>query len=85
MEATTPPISDQQKQQYQEEGYFILEAAIPAEHLQILRAECQYFIDRKNAEMDQEGKKVLGIRIVRIDTGQNGGFVTNVLLRTVLN
>ena len=31
------------------------------------------------------GKKVLGIRIVRIDTGQNGGFVTNVLLRTVLN
>ncbi len=31
------------------------------------------------------GKKVLGIRIVRIDTGQNGGFVTNVLLCTVLN
>ena len=61
METATPPISEQQKQQYQEEGYFILEAAIPAEHLHILRAECQYFIDRKNAEMDQEDKKVLGI------------------------
>lgn len=31
------------------------------------------------------GKKVLGIRIVRIDTGRNSGFVTNLLLRTVLN
>ena len=31
------------------------------------------------------GKKVLGIRIVKRDTGQNGGFVTNVLLRLVVN
>ncbi len=31
------------------------------------------------------GKKALGIRIVKKDTGQNGGFVTNVLLRLVLN
>ena len=31
------------------------------------------------------GKKALGIRIVKKDTGQNGGFVTNVLVRLVLN
>ena len=31
------------------------------------------------------GKKVLKIRIVKYDTGKNGGFVTNVLLRTWLN
>lgn len=31
------------------------------------------------------GKKALGIRIVRQDTRKNGGFVTNVLLRTMLN
>ncbi len=31
------------------------------------------------------GKKALGIRIVLQDTGKNGGFVTNVLLRTLLN
>lgn len=31
------------------------------------------------------GKKALGIRIVKTDTGENGGFVTNVLLRGVVN
>ena len=31
------------------------------------------------------GKKALGIRIVKVDTGWNGGFVTNVLLRFILN
>jgi uncharacterized RDD family membrane protein YckC len=31
------------------------------------------------------GKIWLGIRIVRRDTGENGGFVTNVLLRGLLN
>jgi uncharacterized RDD family membrane protein YckC len=31
------------------------------------------------------GKKVMGIKIVKDDNGQNGGFVTNVLLRTILN
>jgi uncharacterized RDD family membrane protein YckC len=31
------------------------------------------------------GKKVMGIKIVKYDSNDNGGFVTNVLLRTVLN
>ena len=31
------------------------------------------------------GKRCLDIRIVRVDTGGNGGFVTNVLLRGVVN
>lgn len=31
------------------------------------------------------GKIAMGIRIVRVDTLDNGGFVTNVLLRTFLN
>ena len=31
------------------------------------------------------GKKVLGIRVVRADTERNGGFVTNVVLRAVVN
>jgi uncharacterized RDD family membrane protein YckC len=30
------------------------------------------------------GKLILGIRIVRMDTGKSGGFVTNVLLRIVV-
>lgn len=31
------------------------------------------------------GKIAMGIRIVRVETLENGGFVTNVLLRTFLN
>ena len=31
------------------------------------------------------GKKALGIRIVKMNTGLNGGFVPNVLLRIILN
>ena len=31
------------------------------------------------------GKKALDIHIVKVDTGQNGGFVPNVLLRVIVN
>lgn len=31
------------------------------------------------------GKKVVGVKIVMTDTGKNGGFVPNVLLRTFVN
>jgi uncharacterized RDD family membrane protein YckC len=31
------------------------------------------------------GKKALGIRIVKMDTGENGGFIPNVLLRLIVN
>lgn len=30
------------------------------------------------------GKKIIGIRIVKLDTGRNGGFITNVLLRFIV-
>ena len=55
------PITAAQKRQYQEEGYFILERAIPANHLEILRGEAQNFIDKIHADMDRLGKDVLGI------------------------
>lgn len=61
--ATLAPIqiTAQQKQQYQDEGYFILERAIPEDQLAILRGECQHFIDVINAELDAEGVAVKGI------------------------
>ena len=31
------------------------------------------------------GKRAIGIQIVDIETGHNGGFVTNVMKRTILN
>lgn len=40
-----------------------------------------YFLARDGQSL---GKKAAGTRIVRVDTEQNGGFVTNVLLRAVV-
>ncbi len=54
-------ITDAQKEQFREEGYFILEQALPGAFVQTLRDECQRFIDQTNAEMDRQGVDVLGI------------------------
>lgn len=54
-------ISEEQKQQYREEGYFIMEGVIPEEHLAFLRSECDRFIELANAEMDQAGTDVVGL------------------------
>jgi len=48
-------ITEAQKQQYKDEGYFILEAVIPEHHLELLRDECQTFIDTMHARMDEQG------------------------------
>jgi ectoine hydroxylase-related dioxygenase (phytanoyl-CoA dioxygenase family) len=61
MPETLPQITDEQKRQYQEEGYFILERAIPDEHLKNLQDECQSFIDKIHAQMDEKRTDVLGV------------------------
>ncbi|MDA0350010.1 MAG: phytanoyl-CoA dioxygenase family protein [Verrucomicrobia bacterium] len=48
-------ITEDQKQQYQNEGFFILENVIPDEHLEILRNACDYLIDAMHKEMDRLG------------------------------
>lgn len=47
-------ITDEQKKQYIEEGYMILEKAISDEHLEILRNACDYLIDEMHQEMDRQ-------------------------------
>ena len=54
-------ITDAQKQQFQEEGYFILENVIPDSLLELLRGECGTFINQMDAEMDRQDTDVLGI------------------------
>ena len=49
--ASPPRISDEQKRQYNEDGYFILERAIPDDVLEMLREQCAMFISKRNAEM----------------------------------
>lgn len=56
-----PIITAEHKRQFREEGYFILESAIPPHHLRLLRGECQAFIDKANAQMDAEGTDSLGL------------------------
>ncbi len=40
MTTTLGVVTDAHKQQYQEEGYFILPNVIADEHLELLRGEC---------------------------------------------
>lgn len=48
-------ITDEHKRQYREEGFFILERAIPPDHLQIVADACEYLIDAMHQEMDRRG------------------------------
>ena len=48
-------ITDEHRRQFVDEGYFILERAIPDEHLQILRNACDHLIDLMHQEMDRLG------------------------------
>lgn len=52
---TSPPISEEHRQQFLDEGYFILESVIPDEHLRILREACDQLIDLMHQEMDRLG------------------------------
>ena len=59
--APAPIITQRHIDQYREEGWCLLENAIPAEHLALLRGCCQRAIDDSNAEMDRLGTDVNGI------------------------
>lgn len=48
-------ITEEHRQQFLEEGYFIAESIIPKEHLQILRDSCDFLIDLMHQEMDRLG------------------------------
>ncbi|MCA9109705.1 MAG: phytanoyl-CoA dioxygenase family protein [Planctomycetaceae bacterium] len=48
-------ITEAHRQQYREEGYFILERVIPEEHLAILRSSCDRLIELMHQEMDRQG------------------------------
>lgn len=56
-----PIITDEQKQQFHDEGYFILERAIPEPYLESLRSECDRFIRLLDEEMDRLGTDVEGL------------------------
>jgi ectoine hydroxylase-related dioxygenase (phytanoyl-CoA dioxygenase family) len=58
---TTALVTEQMLEQYRNEGYFVLESAIGAEDLELLRSGAQFSIDVANQKMDEAGVDRLGI------------------------
>jgi ectoine hydroxylase-related dioxygenase (phytanoyl-CoA dioxygenase family) len=54
-------ISSEQREQYREEGYFILEGVVPDHHLTMLREECQHYIEKEDAELSRREDNQRGI------------------------
>lgn len=54
-------VTDQMRRQYQDEGYFILERALSAEQLELLRSGAQHAVDQLDARMDAEGVDQISI------------------------
>jgi len=61
MTSAVLPVTAQHLRRFQEDGFFVLEDVVPAQDLQALRAECQRFIDARDAEMDRLGVDVLDL------------------------
>jgi ectoine hydroxylase-related dioxygenase (phytanoyl-CoA dioxygenase family) len=58
-----PVMTDEQREQYRQEGCVILERVLGDEQLELLRAEAQFAIDKKDEEMDAAGVDRLGINV----------------------
>ncbi|MEG8989727.1 phytanoyl-CoA dioxygenase family protein [Ignavibacteria bacterium 4148-Me] len=54
-------ITQEQIEQYQNEGYFVLENIISEDQLKEIRAECDYLVKEQEAQMDKEKIDVLGL------------------------
>jgi ectoine hydroxylase-related dioxygenase (phytanoyl-CoA dioxygenase family) len=65
-------ITDQQRDQYINDGFFVLERVIPDDQLQMIREEAGKMIARVHAEMDAAGTDTLGT-----DIRDNRHFIAN--------
>jgi len=54
-------VTDQMREQYENEGYFVMERALTDQQLELLRSGAQFAIDRLDAEMDAQGVDRMGI------------------------
>lgn len=54
-------ITDEQKTQFDEQGFFVLENVISPEHVEMLREASATFIEKIDAKMDEQGVEVMGI------------------------
>lgn len=61
--SSTSRVSPELRAQFQNEGFFVLPAVVPTEHLAMMREECGRFIAAYDAEMDAAGVTQQGINI----------------------
>jgi ectoine hydroxylase-related dioxygenase (phytanoyl-CoA dioxygenase family) len=61
IDAPSIEISDEQRRQYREQGYFVLESVIPAGQLEMLRRVCAAGIESIHRRMDEAGTDVIDI------------------------
>ena len=59
----TSVVTDAMREQYGTEGYFIVEQALPAEHLELLRDVSAHAVDTAHARMDAAGTDRLGLNV----------------------
>src|SRR3954464_9765160 len=54
-------LTSDQRQRFDEDGFFVLEDAVPPDDLATLRDECRRFIDERDREMDALGVDTLDL------------------------
>ena len=78
-----PTVTEEQKRLFREQGYFLMERALPPEHLDLLRNELAHAIEQVHKQMDEKKTDVLGINhrnkryFVTLfrETGKNAEFL----------
>jgi ectoine hydroxylase-related dioxygenase (phytanoyl-CoA dioxygenase family) len=60
-QVSTPLITPEQVGAFEDEGFFVLESVLPSSDLELLRSECQRFIDERDREMDRQDVDVLDL------------------------
>jgi ectoine hydroxylase-related dioxygenase (phytanoyl-CoA dioxygenase family) len=65
MTALSPSITGAHARLFREEGFFLLDSAVPPGDLDTLRGECQRFIDERDREMD-------GLGVDQLDLDRRG-------------
>jgi ectoine hydroxylase-related dioxygenase (phytanoyl-CoA dioxygenase family) len=55
MAVSAPQITTEHVRRFRDEGFFVLESVLPHTGLELLRSECQRFIDERDREMDRLG------------------------------
>jgi ectoine hydroxylase-related dioxygenase (phytanoyl-CoA dioxygenase family) len=61
MAVSVTEITSEHVRRFRDEGYFVVEGAVPADDLETLRGECQRFVDERDREMTHLGVDTLDL------------------------